>query len=476
MILDSIYAWSDKTPEADALIQDGHRLSYRSFARAISRARGFFHRNGCAGGGYAGIFTERQSDFWICSLALRSLGYTTTHVSSLALLQHITASATMLVVFPGHSPPPPLAKLCAEKGFRLLPVDLRDEKELDPDRGPEVAAMGGHLLLTSGTTGDAKFVLVTAEMDRIDLRRRGEIAGIDQDTVLGVFNLPPRTAAGYRWVAAPWRVGGATVVNSDFEVASVLRQPKLTHGFMVPMLLQRALDSPAEAFPRNERLRLMVAGGAMTERQVEQVLARITPNLSNMIASTEAGVITHTPIRTSADMTRHDPVKDRRIEIVDEADRPLEPGATGRIRVLQTGLPDSYHGNEEATRRSFRDGYFYPGDLGALDEDGRLRLHGRLTDLINIGGHKLSPIPAEQQLTNRLGVPACILAGRSASGAEELHVILETDRLPAEEQVMAVLAPWRQFLSSVRIHGIAPFPRTDTGKIIRDSLRTMIGG
>ena len=476
MIVDSIYYWSDKTPQSDALIQDGNKISYRSLARAISRARGLLYRNGFVEGGYAAIFTERQADFWISGLALRSLGYTTTHISSLALLQKISASTPMLVVFPGHSPPPPLANLCAEKGFRLLPLHIHDEKELELNSGPHITQTGGHLLLTSGTTGDAKFVLMTPEMDSVDLRRKNEIAGIDQGTVLGAFNFPPRTAVGYRWAASPWRVGGATVVNSDYEVASVLRQPRLTHAVLVPMLLQRALDLPSEAFPWNERLQLMVAGGAMTAQQVEQAHARITPNLFNLIASTEAGVITYTPIHSSADMHRHSLVKDRCVEIVDEFDQPLERGATGRIRVLQEGLPNSYHGNEAASQQSFRNGYFYPGDLGAVDDDGRLTLHGRSTDLLNIGGHKLSPIPAEQQLSDQLGIPACILASRSAAGAEDLHVIFETDQLPPEEQVMAILRPWRKFFSSVRIHKITSFPRTETGKIMRNSLKMMIAG
>src|SRR5512147_3187015 len=111
MIVDSIYYWSDKTPEADALIQDGTKISYRALARAISRARGFLHRNGYVEGGYAAIFTERQADFWVSGLALKSLGYTTIHVSSLMLLQKMSASG-MLVVFPGQSAPPELANLC----------------------------------------------------------------------------------------------------------------------------------------------------------------------------------------------------------------------------------------------------------------------------------------------------------------------------------------------------------------------------
>ena len=45
-------------------------------------------------------------------------------------------------------------------------------------------------------------------------------------------------------------------------------------------------------------------------------------------------------------------------------------GRSGRIRVLQTGLPDRYHDDDAASRQSFRDGYFYSGDLGEIDVDG----------------------------------------------------------------------------------------------------------
>ena len=84
----------------------------------------------------------------------------------------------------------------SEKGFRTLPIQFGGEGELELNRGPPIARMGGHLLRTSGTTGGTKLVLMTAEMDSIFLRRKTEVAGIDQATVLGAFNFPPMDRGG----------------------------------------------------------------------------------------------------------------------------------------------------------------------------------------------------------------------------------------------------------------------------------------
>ncbi len=61
--------------------------------------------------------------------------------------------------------------------------------------------------------------------------------------------------------------------------------------------------------------------------------------------------------------------------MVDEADRPLPPGATGRVRVRTEEMVQGYLDDEGLTAAFFRDGWFYPGDLGALGAAGRLTLH-----------------------------------------------------------------------------------------------------
>ena len=78
------------------------------------------------------------------------------------------------------------------------------------------------------------------------------------------------------------------------------------------------------------------------------------------------------------------------IEIVDENDVPLTQNSEGIIRVKTNGMSDGYLNNLEATQTHFKNGWFYPGDRGHIDEKGRLVLAGRSSEIINIGGVKIA--------------------------------------------------------------------------------------
>ena len=77
MITQVIFDWAEQTPDRTAVIYNGRVWSYRSFAQAIAVARGYFARRGYVGPGYAVLAVHNLNDFWILSLALRSLGLTT---------------------------------------------------------------------------------------------------------------------------------------------------------------------------------------------------------------------------------------------------------------------------------------------------------------------------------------------------------------------------------------------------------------
>ena len=84
MITQLIFDWAKQTPDRTAVIYNGRPLSYRSFAQLIAVARGYFARRGYVGPGYAVLAVPNLMDFWILSLALRSLGLTTVAVRSAA--------------------------------------------------------------------------------------------------------------------------------------------------------------------------------------------------------------------------------------------------------------------------------------------------------------------------------------------------------------------------------------------------------
>lgn len=474
MIAEAIFNYADRWPDKTAIVHNGGTLFYRDFSRWIARARGFLARRGFVGEGYALVATGNLVEFWICSLALRSLGFTTLQVASSTSIGVIAPGSRCIVVTIEPSGWQGLAQICEEKGLELVRMTLAGERELDLGSGPSVERTGGHLLSTSGTTGDYKLVLMSSDADAVFLRRKTEVIGMNQETVLAAFNFPAWTAVGYRWAASPWIVGGTVVLDQRPDAHLALRQPGLTHAVMVPSVLEQVLAEPEGAFPYNDKIQVSVGGGAMTDRQVEQVKERISPRLFNLLASTEGGVIAHTPIHVATDMRSHSLVADRLVEIVDEHHHPLPQGEVGRVRIGVHGLVSGYLNNEKATAECFRDGFFYPGDLASILPGGRLALQGRVSDVLNIGGFKVSPFPLEQRLAEQLGVTACVFAALSDNGQEELHIVLETDAALVREKVTSLLREEARVVSAVKVHFVKRLARNDMGKIVRREVRQQV--
>jgi acyl-CoA synthetase (AMP-forming)/AMP-acid ligase II len=197
MLTHLIFDWAQRTPDRTAVIHNGHAWSYRSFAQAIAAARGYFARCGYVGPGYAVLALSNTMNFWILSLALRSLGLTTVSVKSSAMIRELgLANVHCVVTEPGLRAE--LDGLCTELDLRLLAVSLAGEAALGLEAPGAQHHLGGHILLTSGTTGHYKMVLMSPEIDANVLPLHVKLFGINQHTLLSVFDFGTWTGAGYK--------------------------------------------------------------------------------------------------------------------------------------------------------------------------------------------------------------------------------------------------------------------------------------
>jgi acyl-coenzyme A synthetase/AMP-(fatty) acid ligase len=458
-----------RTPGKPALIYNGRAYSYADFAALIARARGFFVRRGVAGPGIAILAVRNLMDFWVLSLAARSLGLTTAMVDTVGAVDALGLPEVRCVVSSRAVPWPGLVELCAARGWTMLPVSLDGEAPLRFDR---TAKQGGHILLTSGTTGHHKMVLMTPESDAYFLEQRAGLFGMDSETVLCVFDFPPWTGTGYKWAASPWLSGGACMLEQSKDVHAALLRPGITHARLGPAKLDRILAQPQDAFPRNTAMMLAVGGGPMTDAQCLAAKARITPKLFGLLSCTEAGAIAMTSLESPEDRRWHRPVPGRRVEIVDESDNPVPMGETGRLRVGIGGGPAGYYRNDEATRLFFRDGFFYTGDLAVLREDGRMALMGRITDVLNVSGNKISPYELETRLAEALGVRGvCLFSAPGESGEEEVHAVIETPHDIEPERLRAAFGDSLRGFARAHVRFLDTLPRGATGKILRQKVR-----
>lgn len=97
------------------------------------------------------------------------------------------------------------------------------------------------------------------------------------------------------------------------------------------------------------------------------------------------------------------------VKIMDEAGKELSQGSEGEICILGENVTKGYLNNEAANKSSFtKEGFFRTGDQGKKDEDGYVVITGRIKELINKGGEKISPIELDNVLTRHPAVSEAV--------------------------------------------------------------------
>jgi long-chain acyl-CoA synthetase len=161
-----------------------------------------------------------------------------------------------------------------------------------------------------------------------------------------------------------------------------------------------------------------------------------------------------------------------RVVIPDGSD--AAAGETGEIAVSSAAGSTCYDDLPEASRRAFRDGWFYPGDIGHLDERGALHVTGRTKLLINVGGNKVDPLEVEAVLEEHADVfEAAVVGLPGPHGLEVVKaaVVPRPGKVVDAEELRAFCA---QRLIGYKVPRVveprASLPRSPTGKLLRKDL------
>ncbi|WP_322495278.1 acyl--CoA ligase [Chloroflexus sp.] len=167
------------------------------------------------------------------------------------------------------------------------------------------------------------------------------------------------------------------------------------------------------------------------------------------------------------------------VGIMDENGNLLPAGVKGEVVVRGPNVVDGYENNPEANAAAFVDGWFRTGDQGYLDDDGYLCLTGRIKELINRGGEKISPLEIDDVLLRHPAVAeALAFAAPHPTLGEEVHaaVVLREGIQASERELRDHCAQWLADFKVPRvIHILSALPRGATGKLQRITMAKTLG-
>ena len=157
----------------------------------------------------------------------------------------------------------------------------------------------------------------------------------------------------------------------------------------------------------------------------------------------------------------------------------LPSGELGEIVIRGPNVTDGYEANPEANAKGFTNGWFRTGDQGYLDEEGYLRLTGRLKELINRGGEKISPLEVDTILMDHPAVAqvATFAVKHDKLGEEVAAAVVLREGMSVDERALRDFVAERlaDFKVPRKILFMAEIPKGATGKLRRIGLAKQLG-
>ncbi len=365
-------------------------------------------------------------------------------------------------------------------------AELRGEAA--QDRGGDGGATAALILYTSGTTATPRGAVHshTGVLRKVeDIRAWFGLGETDRELCL----LP--THFGHGLVCScltTLHFGGTLVLCRPFDaellprVFALADEHKITTFSTVPTILRLMLRNQAISAPASGNLRFVTCASApLHPEEVEAFEARFGVPLLNCYGLTEAG--------TWSAMSPVDPARDRRsvgtatgcrfraVAIEGEARTPLPAGQIGELEVWGPSLMLGYDADPEATARVLRDGWLSTGDLGRVDEQGRVFLAGRSKDLIIRAGANIYPAEIEGVLLRHPEVAEAYVVGLDHAILGEkvgACVVRKAGAAVSDADLIrhcrAVLAPYK---CPETIRFVDAVPKTSRGKVSRAALQSV---
>lgn len=336
---------------------------------------------------------------------------------------------------------------------------------------------------TSGSTGKPKGVLLThgGQIWNVDLLCKLE-AFDDRERALVAVPLYHKNAM-LGAVKPMLLCGGSMVILSGFDPVQVIRSIahyKVTYMTGVPAMFTRIL-SQKEELSRNDvkSLRYAVCGSAEVSEELVADFQKTFPDaiIAESYGLTEGGPDPISNCRYGlikrGSCGREIPGSDVKI-VGEDGITELGPNEVGELITRNPGVAKGYWKLPEVTKKKFRDGWLYTGDLMRRDEDGFFYFVGRKDDMINVSGENVYPKEIVDILLRHPSVrEAYVVPMRhSIKGAVPVAFIVQSGagNTSAEELKQFFLKYGAPYAYPRRIYFLDSMPLGGTGKIDRAQL------
>jgi len=492
-----------RRPEAPALVDGARRLTYAELAaQAVALGRGFAGL-GVAKGDRVLIALKNRLEHVLAYWALQTIGGVPTPANfrlAAGELRYVLEDCGARVAL--FEPTTAAAVLEAAEGWPGRLVSIGGEAPAGAIRFAELLASDGALagrevregdlsliLYTSGTTGRPKGVPRTHRN-----HHAGALAHVIQcgyewgERTLGV--MPLYHTMGIHSLTSMAAVSGCFVCQPDWSAGTALdliEAERLTALYLIPTLYHDLIHAPEFKPERVASVRkLAYAGAPMLAALTEACVKAFHPEaFVNHYGSTEIYTFSTFPDVHTKPGCAGRPGIHSTLRVVEASterrvgpDETVPPEQKGEI-IASLDSDEAFAGywqRPDADQKALRDGWYFTGDMGYLDEAGDLFVSGRVDDMIISGGENIHPVEVEEVLARHPEVRDVAVVGEADDKWSERVVAFVVRGAPgltaaALDRYCLESPDLANFKRPRRIVFVEEIPKTASGKILRRLLR-----
>jgi len=501
MIIQAIARYPDRI----AFIDDQSRFSYRELGERIGRAMAAFAALGLKrGDGIAQLSGNRTDVFAVMAAAyLMGLRSVTLHgMGGLEDHAYIVRDAQACLFI-------------ADRGYQARLAALREHCPAvrhwySHDGGvPDQASFWDYaqqfepaalrvsaepedvirLAYTGGTTGKPKGVMLTNRSMWMQALLLLAARQLPAELRL-LCPTPISHGAGAMLVPTLWR-GGTVILQRGFDAEkyiAALQEHRATFTFLVPTMIYAILDHPHSKTADFSSLRLLSYGASpMAPARIAEAMRVFGPVLVQSYGQTESP--SNILFLSQEDHARTDvntlgsagmPYPGVTVELLDDQDRPVEPGQIGELCVRSPLVMEGYWKQPELTAEVLRNGWLHTGDMAYRDAHGYYFLVDRKKDMIISGGFNVYPKEVEHVLAAHPSVAAAAVIGvpdEKWGEAVKAVVVLRDGAVVTEDELKTLVRDAKGPVNTPKsIDFVAELPLTALGKPDKNQLRARYWG
>lgn len=499
---------SQKSPDKDAAWHNNQWMKYSEIDSLSNKLGNYLKQAGIRPGERVAILYENSFDYIIAYYAILKIGAITVALNTEATTESLTyllqdSGSKAIISNKKFSKKliPALANLKDLNHVIINQVDLSEYKEISHcnsipltdiyesgnEAHPDVRCIDidvASIVYTSGSTGKSKGATLTHLNIVSNTRSIVDYLKLTSDDRIMVV-LPFYYIYGKSLLNTHFFVGGSVVIDNRFLYPNVIletmKKTEVTGFSGVPSTFMILLNRSTVRDYKFDSLRYLTqAGGAMAPVVQKEVAKIFAPaKLFIMYGATEA----------SARLSYLDPemlpkkwgsigkaIPNVDLFVANEDGQELPPGEVGEIVARGSNFMVGYWNDPDETARVMRNGLYYTGDLGQMDEDGYLYVVGRTKDMIKVGGERVSAKEIEEAILEIEDVHEVAVIGIDdeilGEAIKAIVVLNGEDGNSDEKSFRAILGKKLPLFKIPKyFEFVDHLPKNESGKILKTILR-----